>query len=85
VFKKYNINNMIIQKETPSTVVRRLELIAIREETKADKFLATALKTANEEGRSEILNAEKSDYEILCERSALLNDTLVEIKQQLDD
>ena len=76
---------MIIQKETPTTVVRRLELIAIREEKRADKFLATALKTANDEGRAEILNAEKTDYEILCERSTLLNDTLVEIKQQLED
>ena len=75
---------MIIQSNTPNSVVRMLELIAIREEKKADKFLTTALKTANDEGRSEILNAEKTDYEVLCEKSGLLNDTLHEIKQQLD-
>lgn len=76
---------MIIQSNTPNSVVRMLELIAIREEKKADKFLATALKTANEDGRSEILNAEKVDYEVLCEKSELLNDVLREIKQQLQN
>ena len=72
---------MIIKSETETSVVRKLELIAIREETKADKFLTNALKSANEEGRTEILNCEKTEYEVLCERSELLNEALAEIKQ----
>ena len=74
---------MIIKNETETLVVRKLEQIAIREEKKADNFLANALKTANEEGRSEMLYSERADYEVLFERSDILNDTLGEIKQQL--
>ena len=50
---------------------------------KADSFLATALRTANEEGRSDILNCEKSEYELLHEKSELLAEVLTEIKSDL--
>jgi hypothetical protein len=76
---------MIIQNETETLVVEKLEEIASREETKADRFLAAALKLANEEGRNELLYSERADYEVLYERSEILNDTLGEIKQQLED
>ena len=75
---------MIIQSETQLSVVRKLEKIAEREEAKADKFIATALKTANEEGRSDILNAEKTEYSFLCEKSEFLADILNEIKSDLN-
>ena len=74
---------MIIMNETQLSIVSKLENIAEREEKKADSFLTTALRTATEEGRSEILNCEKSEYEILYERSELLADVLTEIKSDL--
>ena len=76
---------MIIQNETETLVVRKLEQIAEREEQRADRFLANAFKLANSEGRNELLYSERADYEVLYERSEILNDTLGEIKQQLED
>ena len=84
MFKKYNISSMIILNETETMVVRKLEEIASREETKADKFLANALKLANDEGRAGLLYSEQADYEVLYERSEMLNDTLGELKQQFE-
>jgi len=75
---------MIIQSETQTSVVKKLEEIANREEQKADKFLTMALKTAHQEGRTEILNCEKSEYELLHEKSELLTEVLTEIRQGLD-
>jgi len=43
-----------------------------------------ALKTANEEGRTEILYCEKTEYELLHEKSELLTEVLTEIRQDLD-
>jgi hypothetical protein len=74
---------MIIMNETQLSIVSKLENIAEREETNADNFLANALRTATEEGRTEILNCEKSEYELLHERSELLADVLTEIKSDL--
>ena len=74
---------MIIMNKTQLSIVSKLENIAEREEKKADNFLATALRTANQEGRSDILNCEKSEYELLHERSELLADVLTEIKSDL--
>lgn len=74
---------MIIMNETQLSIVSKLENIAEREETKADNFLANALRVANEEGRSEILNCEKSEYEVLHEKSELLAEILTEIKSDL--
>lgn len=75
---------MIIQSETQTSVVKKLEEIANREEQKANKFLTMALKTANEEGRTEILYCEKTEYELLHEKSELLTEVLTEIRQGLD-
>ena len=74
---------MIIMNEIQLSIVRKLENIAEREEKKADSFLATALRTANQEGRSDILNCEKSEYELLHEKSELLAEVLTEIKSDL--
>ena len=74
---------MIIMNETQLSIVSKLENIAEREETRANSFLATALRTANQEGRSDILNCEKSEYELLHERSELLVEILTEIKSDL--
>ena len=74
---------MIIMNETQLSIVSKLENIAERKEKKADSFLATALRTANQEGRSDILNCEKSEYELLHERSELLVEILTEIKSDL--
>tara|TARA_Y100001934_G_scaffold101427_1_gene124666 strand:- start:197 stop:421 length:225 start_codon:yes stop_codon:yes gene_type:complete len=74
---------MIIQNETETSVVRKLEEIASREETKADRFLANALKLANVEGRDGLLYSEQAEYEVLYERSEVLNDALNEIKQRI--
>ena len=75
---------MIIQNETETLVVRKLEEIASREEIKADRFLANALKLANDEGRVGLLYSEQAEYEVLHERSEILSDTLGEIKQQFE-
>lgn len=74
---------MIIPSKSQLSIVNKLEAIAQREENKADKFLTDALRTANEEGRSEILNCEKSEYEVLHEKSELLASVLTEIKSDL--
>lgn len=74
---------MIIMNENQLSIVRKLENIAEREEKKADSFLANALRIANEEGRTEILNCEKSEYEVLHERSELIAEVLTEIKSDL--
>jgi hypothetical protein len=74
---------MIIMSETQLSIVRKLEDIAEREGQKANQFLATALRTASEEGRSEILNCEKIEYELLHEKSELLAEVLTEIKSDL--
>ena len=74
---------MIIMNETQLSIVSKLENIAKQKKKKADSFLATALRTANEEGRSDILNCEKSEYELLHEKSELLAEVLTEIKSDL--
>ena len=74
---------MIIMNETQLSIVSKLENIAKKKKKKADSFLATALRTANEEGRSDILNCEKSEYELLHEKSELLAEVLTEIKSDL--
>jgi hypothetical protein len=74
---------MIIMNENQLSIVSKLETIAEREENKADNFLANALRTATEEGRSEMLNCEKSEYELLHEKSELLAEVLTEIKSDL--
>jgi len=74
---------MIIQSNTITSVVKQLEGIANREDSNADKFLANALMAASDEGRVDMLNSEKNEYEILLARSEAIKSALFEIKSNL--
>ena len=76
---------MIIQSETIMSVVSSLEKIADRSDDVASKYLANALKTASEENRTELLNSEKNEYEVLSERADAIKDAVTEIKSQFQD
>ena len=76
---------MIIQSETIMSVVSSLEKIAEKSDDVASKYLANALKTATEENRTELLNSEKNEYEVLSERADALKDAVVEIKNQIQN
>lgn len=76
---------MIIQSETIMSVVSSLEKIADRSDDVASKYLANSLKTASEENRTELLNSEKNEYEILSERADAIKDAVTEIKSQFQD
>ena len=76
---------MIIQSETIMSVVSSLEKIADRSDDVASKYLANALKTASEENRTELLNSEKNEYEILSERADAIKDAVTEIKFQFQN
>ena len=71
---------MIIQSETIMSVVSSLEEIADKSDDVASKYLANALKTATEENRTELLNSEKNEYEVLSERADALKEAVTEIK-----
>lgn len=74
---------MIIQSNTITSVVKQLEGIAKREDSNADKFLANVLKSASDEDRSDMLNSEKNEYEILLTRAEAIKSALFEIKSNL--
>ena len=73
---------MIIQSETIMSVVSSFEHIAERSDDVASKYLANALKTATEENRTELLNSEKNEYEVLSERADALKEAVAEVKNQ---
>jgi hypothetical protein len=73
---------MIIQSETIMSVVSSLEKIAEESDDVASKYLANALRTASEENRTELLNSEKNEYEVLYERAEALKDAVTEVKSQ---
>lgn len=73
---------MIIQSETIMSVVSSFEQIAERSDDVASKYLANALKTATEENRTELLNSEKNEYEVLSERADALKEAVAEVKNQ---
>lgn len=73
---------MIIQSETIMSVVSSLEEIADKSDDVASKYLANALKTATEENRTELLNSEKNEYEVLSERADALKEAVTEIKSK---
>ena len=75
---------MIIQSNTITSVVKQLEGIAKREDANADKFLANVLKSASDEERSDMLNSEKNEYEILLTRAEAIKSALFEIKSNLE-
>ena len=76
---------MIIQSETIMSVVSSFEQIAERSDDVASKYLANALKTATEENRTELLNSEKNEYEVLSERADALKDAVAEVKNQFQN
>ena len=76
---------MIIQSETIMSVVSSLEKIADKSDDVASKYLANALKTATEENRTELLNSEKNEYEVLSERADALKDAVAEVKNQFQN
>ena len=76
---------MIIQSETIMSVVSSLEKIADKSDDVASKYLANALKTATEENRTELLNSEKNEYELLSERAAALKEAVEEVKNQFQN
>ena len=76
---------MIIQSETIMSVVSSLEKIAEKSDDVASKYLANALKTATEENRTELLNSEKNEYEVLSERADALKEALAEVKNQFQN
>ena len=73
---------MIIQSETIMSVVSSFEKIADKSDDVASKYLANALKTATEENRTELLNSEKNEYEVLSERADALRNAVEEVKNQ---
>ena len=76
---------MIIQSETIMSVVSSFEKIADQSDDVASKYLANALKTATEENRTELLNSEKNEYEVLSERADALKDAVEEVKNQIQN
>jgi len=83
--KNYNIKNMIIQSKTIMSVVDSFEQIAERSDDVASKYLANALKTASEENRTDLLNFEKNEYEVLLERAEALKEAVLEVKTKFQN
>ena len=73
---------MIIQSETIMSVVSSFEKIADKSDDVASKYLANALKTATEENRTELLNSEKNEYEVLSERADALKEAVEEVRKK---
>ena len=76
---------MIIQSETIMSVVSSFEQIAERSDDVASKYLANALKTATEENRTELLNSEKNEYEVLSERADALKEAVEEVRKKFQN
>lgn len=76
---------MIIQSETIMSVVSSFEQIAERSDDVASKYLANALKTATEESRTELLNSEKNEYELLSERADALKEAVEEVRKKFQN
>ena len=76
---------MIIQSKTIMSVVDSFEQIAERSDDVASKYLANALKTASEENRTDLLNFEKNEYEVLLERAEALKEAVLEVKTKFQN
>ena len=76
---------MIIQSETIMSVVSSLEKIAEESDDVASKYLANALRTASEENRTELLNSEKNEYEVLYERADALKEAVEEVRKKFQN
>ena len=75
---------MIIQSETIMSVVSSFEKIADKSDDVASKYLTNALKTATEENRTELLNSEKNEYEVLSERADALKEAVEEVRKKYE-
>ena len=67
------------------SVVNSFEKIADKSDDVASKYLANALKTAIEENRTELLNSEKNEYEVLSARANALKDAVLEVKNKFQN
>lgn len=76
---------MIIQSETIMSVIGSFEKISNRYDDDARKFLASALKTASDENRTELLYSERNEYELLSERADAVKEALQEVKLQIQN
>jgi len=67
------------------SVVSSFEEIADKSDDVASKYLANALKTATEENRTELLNSEKNEYEVLSERADALKKAVAEVRKKFQN
>ncbi len=67
------------------SVVSSFEKIAEKSDDVASKYLANALKTATEENRTELLNSEKNEYEVLSERADALKEAVEEVRKKFQN
>ena len=72
---------MIIQSKTMNTATSKLREIIDKYERESDERLADALREANSDGRSDILNSDKTDLEILDAKTQALEDALEELQE----
>ena len=67
------------------SVVSSFEKIADKSDDVASKYLTNALKTATEENRTELLNSEKNEYEVLSERADALKEAVEEVRKKFQN
>ena len=67
------------------SVVSSFEKIAEKSDDVASKYLANALKTATKENRTELLNSEKNEYEVLSERADALKEAVEEVRKKFQN
>ncbi len=75
---------MIIQSKTMNIATNKLRDIIDRFSQESDERLKQALREANEEGRDDILNSDKTDLEILNVKTQALQEALDEIQELVD-
>ena len=67
------------------SVIGSFEKISNRYDDDARKFLASALKTASDENRTDLLYSERNEYELLSERADAVKEALQEVKLQIQN
>jgi len=76
---------MIIQSKTMNTATSKLREIIDKYERESDERLADALREANSDGRSDILNSDKTDLEILDAKTQALQEALEQLQELATD
>ena len=71
---------MLIQSKTMNTTTDKLREIVDRYRQQCDDRLTAAVEEANEEGRDDILNADKAELEVLDAQTEALRLALKEIE-----